>query len=162
MGSPSPTTWQDSSDRTCDSSIKFSDCMRLKKAGFDLLGSEASKHVEEFFRDIFRQLGVVAELHRPQFEKVGLSKEEFMDLLVEVPGRFEQVQDAFIEAIVLFTANIGKDAVGKLISKALVKVRAAESKAVEKINSKEFSESIDRQIEAELSKFDQALANFAQ
>ena len=147
-----PTTWQDSKGNQWNCKINLSDCIRLKESnGFDLMNP---KDFEKMLQDTMKQIETIAELLRPQWEMQGMSYLQFIDILIEEEGRFEQVQSAFAAAIENFSQSIGKKAIAVLVRKTMGTIKALEEKALNRVESKEVEEKLQQLIE----KADQQLA----
>jgi len=112
------------------------------------------KDFEKMLQDTMKQIETIAELLRPQWEMQGMSYLQFIDILIEEEGRFEQVQSAFAAAIENFSQSIGKKAIAVLVRKTMGTIKALEEKALNRVESKEVEEKLQQLIE----KADQQLA----
>ena len=105
-------------------------------------------------QDTMKQIETIAELLRPQWEKQNMNYLQFIDILIEEEGRFEQVQSAFAAAIENFSQSIGKKAIAVLVRKTMGTIKALEEKALNRVESREVEEKLQQLIE----KADQQLA----
>ena len=112
------------------------------------------KDFEKMLQDTMKQIETIAELLRPQWERQGMNYLQFIDILIEEEGRFEQVQSAFAAAIENFSQSIGKKAIAVLVRKTMGTIKALEEKALNRVESKEVEEKLQQLIE----KADQQLA----
>lgn len=112
------------------------------------------KDFEKMLQDTMKQIETIAELLRPQWERQGMNYLQFVDILIEEEGRFEQVQSAFAAAIENFSQSIGKKAIAVLVRKTMGTIKALEEKALNRVESKEVEEKLQQLIE----KADQQLA----
>lgn len=114
------TQWTDCTGRVWDFRIGIATANRMKSAGMDLMNPNS---VKDWFGSSLSLIEFAGELMRPEWEKLGLTYEQFADLLIDSEGSFLQVQQSIEFAFVDFFRRIGQK------HHAVVAERAMESAA---------------------------------
>lgn len=107
--------WKDSKGTPWNNRLTIADAKRLKASGFDLADP---KSFQAMFADPLTVIEIIAEAMRPQWEKAGLSYEEFAEILTEDVGRLVAVQKCFVEGLADFFRRLGDDAMAIVVEKA--------------------------------------------
>lgn len=108
-------TWVDNQGRSWSCRVTIEDAKRLKSTGCDIADPKA---FEAAFASSLAQLEVFAELMRPQWERIGLQYDQFVELMIETDDRIAQVQSAFVAGITDFFRRLGEPWMAAVAEKA--------------------------------------------
>lgn len=155
--------WTDSADRKWSCKITIADAKRLLESDIDIANP---KTFEIVFANPLQQIELIAELLRPQWEKVMVIVDnepqpmqylQFVEIMMEVEGRFPEVQRAFIAGLRDFFQRLGDLAKAKIVEKAAEAAKRTVEAQLARANSVAVEKLIEKAHALDEKRFDVAM-----
>lgn len=147
--------WRDSQNRAWSCRLTIADAKRLKAAGVDIGNPETYKAL---FGDALSIIEVIAEALRPQWEKAGLTYEEFADVLIETESSLATAIECFNAGLKDFFRRLGENAKATIVEKAEQAAKLSKAAQEKRANSSQVDSLIRKALEEEEKLFQSELA----
>ena len=145
--------WVDSENRKWHTYLDVPNARRIRQAGYDFINHD---QFSETLLDPYRVLDFVTCFHEPSWRgALQITEEDFLGLIVDKPGRLEQVIGAVVRGLVDFFRRHRDELRARVMEKAWTAAQDGQAEIAEKLNSEICDQALKVQIAKATNKLDE-------